>query len=229
MKFLNGYDKVTKAYLDARASVVSISKDKKGQVGVSSYKYATLDALLEAMNDVLIPLGAVISQELVGDQSTLLSLHQAEVSDKNGSRTALFGTSKLGIATSIVHESGQVMVGDTFWFDATIDYMIKSPSAPQGLGIWVTYFKRYALGSFLGIPLDEDTDGVMKGKESGKESKSTNSNNKATPQEAPKERKLSDGTLANPTLHGLYDEWMAEKKTIPSRVELQEFFKSKKK
>ncbi len=222
MKFINGYDKVVKAYVEGRSAVLSIGKDKKGQVGASSYKYATLDAILETMNGVLLPLGAVISQELVGDKDTKIEICVSEVSDKNGSRTALFGTSKLGIVTSIIHESGQVIESETFWFDATFDYMIKSPSAPQGLGIWLTYFKRYALGSFLGIPLDEDTDGAIKTKEKEKSTSQVKANEV-------KERKLADGTLANPTLHGLYDEWMAEKKTIPSRVELQEYFKSKKK
>lgn len=211
MKFLNGYDKVAESYIQARVSVLSIGKDKKGQVGQQSYKYATLDAILEEMNNALLPLGSVLSQELVGNKDSVLTLSQYEVPDKNGVKMVLYGTSKLGVTTSIVHTSGQVMTCDEpLWFDATIDYLTKSPSAPQSLGIWETYFKRYALGAFLGIPLDEDTDGVIK------------------PTIEKVVRKFSDDTIVNESLYALYDEWKAVKKSIPSKLQLQEYYKSKK-
>lgn len=60
---------------------------------------------------------------------------------------------KLGVTTILSHKSGQ-------WVRAFFG-MTPSKSDPQEAGKICTYFRRYALGGFLGIVTEEDTDGEV--------------------------------------------------------------------
>jgi len=60
---------------------------------------------------------------------------------------------QVGVSTTIAHESGQ-------WIKAFFG-MTPAKQDPQELGKIVTYFRRYALGGFLGIVTEEDTDGEV--------------------------------------------------------------------
>ncbi|MAZ96957.1 MAG: hypothetical protein CMP53_05480 [Flavobacteriales bacterium] len=63
-----------------------------------------------------------------------------------------------GLETIIMHESGQCLRSV-----ASLPHMTgnKKMNEAQAVGATITYFRRYALASILGISNDEDTDGVI--------------------------------------------------------------------
>ena len=63
-----------------------------------------------------------------------------------------------GLETIIMHESGQCLRNV-----AALPHMTgnKKMNEAQAVGATITYFRRYALASILGISNDEDTDGVI--------------------------------------------------------------------
>lgn len=62
------------------------------------------------------------------------------------------------LVTSIIHESGESL---------TTSSQLPSIADPQKFASWLTYFKRYHLGSLLGIATDEDVDAAGVDDESG--------------------------------------------------------------
>jgi hypothetical protein len=102
-----------------------------------SYSYADLPSIIDMTKPILARYGLAIIQTLVGDGE------------------------KVGIKTLLVHDSGQV-IGDR---SEDILYLPKSDiqgSSVQGMGASVTYGRRYAICSMLGISADEDTDAAEK-------------------------------------------------------------------
>jgi len=63
-----------------------------------------------------------------------------------------------GVYTILMHESGE-WIGDTFKIEPTDG---KGTNGAQEMGIAITYSRRYAYASILGLVTDEDTDGVRK-------------------------------------------------------------------
>lgn len=70
---------------------------------------------------------------------------------KNGLAVTQLTTGEGGVTTILLHESGQY-IGDTLTLKAVKD-------DPQGHGSAITYARRYAYASILGIVSDEDDDG----------------------------------------------------------------------
>lgn len=70
---------------------------------------------------------------------------------KNGLAVTQLVTGEGGVTTLLLHDSGQ-FIGDTLTLKATKD-------DPQGHGSAITYARRYAYASILGIVSDEDDDG----------------------------------------------------------------------
>jgi hypothetical protein len=95
------------------------------------YKYATLDQILQIVRPVLSANGLAVMQHLEGGENGHVS-----------------------VKTVILHESGQTM-------ESTMSMPIsakKGLSAEQNVGAAVSYARRYALQSCLGLMAEEDTD-----------------------------------------------------------------------
>lgn len=70
---------------------------------------------------------------------------------ENGLSFVQFPTGQSGLETMLMHTSGE-------WISATYE-MKPVKNDPQGLGSAITYQRRYALGSILGLSTDDDDDG----------------------------------------------------------------------
>ncbi len=94
-------------------------------------KYASLGSIIEAAKPILAENGLSVSQLMIG------------------------GGDHIGVSTVLLHSSGE-------WIESTVVMPIndeKGKSAAQAAGSVVTYLRRYALASILGIYADDDTDG----------------------------------------------------------------------
>lgn len=86
--------------------------------------------------------------------ASLTNIQQAvkEPLEKAGLVYAQFPDGAHGLTTIIIHsESGE-------WIEATSE-MTPTKNDPQGQGSAITYQRRYALASALGLTVDEDDDG----------------------------------------------------------------------
>ena len=92
-------------------------------------KYATLNSVMDSCRDALLSNGIWLCQYPVPAESGYL-----------------------GLVTKLTHaESGQ-------WQSSLAVVPLPKPD-PQGVGISMTYMRRYALSAMLGIVTEEDTDG----------------------------------------------------------------------
>ena len=70
---------------------------------------------------------------------------------KNGLSFVQFPTDQFGLVTRLMHNSGE-------WLEA--EYVMQpTKNTPQEIGSCITYMRRYALGSILGLNIDDDDDG----------------------------------------------------------------------
>ncbi len=93
--------------------------------------YATLNSIMDSCRDALLQNGIWMTQCPVPAES-----------------------GHLGLMTKLIHaESGQ-------WQSSLAIVPLPKPD-PQGVGISMTYIRRYALSAMLGIVTEEDTDGEM--------------------------------------------------------------------
>ena len=130
-------DKISAALAKAQAKIQSPSKDKTVKVSGTSksgksfnynFKYATLDAVIDAVR------GPLTSNEMWFYQSV-----------EGGN-----------MVTTLTHSSGQTIVSQ-LPMPAPVENREK-PETPQELGSLLTYFKRYGLCAALGITAEEDDD-----------------------------------------------------------------------
>jgi hypothetical protein len=109
----------------------ALGKDATGQIGQRSYKYLTLDKLIEATKPILQAHGLTISQWPTyierGDEAALPALE-----------------------TKLHHVDGGA------WQMKMPLYL--ADKSMQGLGAAITYARRYAWAAVLGIAAEEDTD-----------------------------------------------------------------------
>jgi len=99
--------------------------------------YATLNSVMDSCRDALLTNGIWLTQYPVPAES-----------------------GHLGLVTKLVHaESGQ--------WQSSHAVVPLPKNDPQGLGIAMTYIRRYAIAAMLGIVTEEDTDGNLP-KDSGK-------------------------------------------------------------
>lgn len=101
----------------------------------AGFRYMTLDALIAATRPILTEHGLAIMQ-----WPTTITRK-----DDNGNEHVA-----PGLATNLVHESGES------WKDTMPLYL--TDKTMQGLGAAITYARRYAWASALGIAAEEDTD-----------------------------------------------------------------------
>jgi len=129
MKTSDSVSEIIKALIAAQKEIQHPSKNKVNPHFKN--KYADLLAVIEAAAPVLNKHGILLSQT-------------TRVYNNNAPYDVL-------LYTTLMHESGQYIESEY--------PVIPEKQNPQGWGIALTYAKRYALSSILGMAADEDTDG----------------------------------------------------------------------
>lgn len=131
---------LAKALSAAKLEFGHVEKDRKGQVGGGSYRYATLESALRATTAALSAHGLAVSQE-VGDLSDLM----------------------IRVDTLLLHESGQYLLTTGC---APIEQSVsrsgsRTLSDVQEAGKTSTYLRRYQYCAILGITAEEDDDAAL--------------------------------------------------------------------
>lgn len=110
-----------------------IGKDADGQIGSRAYRYLTLDKLIAETRPILQKHGLAIMQHPTMERR-----------DGEGFVPSL--------ATTLIHGAS----GESF---GNVMPLYLTDKTMQGLGAAITYARRYAWQSILGIAAEEDTDG----------------------------------------------------------------------
>jgi hypothetical protein len=121
--------KVLKAVHNVQQALEVIGRTEKADAGKYSYKYASMATIWNELKPLLKKEGFTIIQS---------------PSSGNGTQFGDF------LTTTIYHESGE--------FLTTTSRLIITRDDPQGYGSAITYARRYALVSMLGIVTDDDND-----------------------------------------------------------------------
>jgi hypothetical protein len=119
-----------KGLIEARSDIKSVPKNKQGY----GYKYATLDSIIDMLDDALPKHGLGYSQwvTMQNDKQALL--------------------------TRVFHISGEWMEDVVEMTDTELS---GKANATQQAGASITYYRRYALSAIFGIASDEDVDGMV--------------------------------------------------------------------
>ena len=126
----------------------ALGKDADGQIGQRSYRYLTLDKLIAETRPILQAHGLALMQFPSMQQSGdhVVPILVTRLTHKSADAT-LFTSSATGLSNTI---------------SESIEYAMPlylSEKTMQGLGAAITYARRYAWQSVLGIAAEEDTDG----------------------------------------------------------------------
>lgn len=132
------YKNIYSAIIKMRTEIAPIARTRTASMGKYSYRYATLDSVIELLNVVLPKYGLGCVQT---------------IGTTDGRQT---------LTTRIIHESGE-WIEDTLALPQVRGDSGKNEN--QELGASITYFKRYALSAMFGIATDDDTDGVAEVRE----------------------------------------------------------------
>ena len=122
---------VAKDLIELVNSITGLKKSK-------SVNYRTKNGIT-AFN--YVPLDDILSKI---KENNNFALMQPIGTDENG---------RIGVKCVLIHKSGHVIESDTYPFQ------LMQNSKIQDEGAEITYRKRYALGAFLGISTEDDTDG----------------------------------------------------------------------
>jgi hypothetical protein len=126
---MNNNLKVLKAIHNVQQALEVIGRTEKADVGKYSYKYASMSTIWNELKPLLKREGLTIIQA---------------PSSTDGQAHGDF------LTTGIYHESGEFMT--------TTSRLVITRDDPQGYGSAITYARRYALVSMLGIITDDDND-----------------------------------------------------------------------
>lgn len=121
-----------KAMVEAAPEITAIPKTKQSNGQKFSYKYATLDGLIDMLRQVLPKHGLWFMQMPTTCEDSIELI------------TRVFHTSGEWIEESISFGKTELQGGG---------------NDTQKMGASITYFRRYALASVFGVAADEDTDG----------------------------------------------------------------------
>ena len=122
---------IAKDLIELVNSITGLKKSK-------SVNYRTKNGIT-AFN--YVPLDDILSKI---KENNNFALMQPIGTDENG---------RIGVKCVLIHKSGHVIESDTYPFQ------LMQNSKIQDEGAEITYRKRYALGAFLGISTEDDTDG----------------------------------------------------------------------
>lgn len=130
--FENINPEVAKDLIELVNSISGLEKTK-------SVNYPTKKGGITSFN--YVPLDDILSKT---KENNNFALMQPIGTDENG---------RTGVKCVLIHKSGHVIETDTYPFQ------LSNNTDLQAEGAEITYRKRYALGAFLGMSTEEDTDG----------------------------------------------------------------------
>lgn len=130
--FENINPEVAKDLIELVNSISGLEKTK-------SVNYPTKKGGITSFN--YVPLNDILSKT---KENNNFALMQPIGTDENG---------RTGVKCVLIHKSGHVIETDTYPFQ------LSNNTDLQAEGAEITYRKRYALGAFLGMSTEEDTDG----------------------------------------------------------------------
>ena len=120
-----------KAMVEAAPEITAIPKTKQSNGQKFSYKYATLDGLIDMLRQVL-------------PKHDLWFMQMPTTCEDS-----------IELITRVYHTSGE-WIEESIIFGKT---ELQGGNDTQKIGASITYFRRYALASVFGVAADEDTDG----------------------------------------------------------------------
>lgn len=129
MRTSKEFDQVIQAIHNVQQGVENITRSSTADTGKFSYKYADMPTIWNA-----------IKGKLKSEKLTVVQSPTSHAQDMMGDF----------LNTTIYHSSGQ-------WISDTMR-LISNRDDAQGVGAAITYAKRYALTSMLGLVTDEDND-----------------------------------------------------------------------
>ena len=140
-----------KALIEVQGKMPSIKMNSKNPMFNS--KYADLGAVIETSKPLLQENGLAISQFVTSKE---VQIEEEEEGQQSSTKLRVKKTEVLiGVTTILAHSSGEYME-DTVYMPLTKS---KGVNPTQQAGINVTYLRRYAWASILGMYADEDVDG----------------------------------------------------------------------
>lgn len=116
---------------------------------------------------------------------------------------------QVGLRTVLLHSSGQ-SIEDTFFMP------VKDATNPQAVGSALTYARRYALMSIVGIAPEDDDGNAAKGKPAAPEAKATTDWAKASSDMLEKAKATKDGAA----LRGMYSQVRNSQMPEPGKTAL---------
>ena len=119
--------------------LIELVNSISGHEKTKSVNYPTKKGGITSFN--YVPLDDILSKT---KENNNFALMQPIGTDENG---------RTGVKCVLIHKSGHVIETDTYPFQ------LSNNTDLQAEGAEITYRKRYALGAFLGMSTDEDTDG----------------------------------------------------------------------
>lgn len=117
------------AFVKLQQDLPKIGKDKTAKAGAYSYKYASLNSILDAVTPAIHKHGFALRQAIISLED----------------RTVL--------KTELLHKDGGIIDGGQYLLS------VRDANDPQAMGSAITYARRYALTALLGIAPDDDDDG----------------------------------------------------------------------
>lgn len=126
---------LSKALIECAPEITSVAKSREAKTTKFTYRYATLDGVIDILRAVLPKHGLWFVQMPETDEG------------------------RMYLRTRVIHTSGE-WIEFAFAFDKTEGGGGVANEA-QKIGISITYFRRYILSSIFGIAADDDTDGVQ--------------------------------------------------------------------
>jgi len=145
--------KILEALSDFQQEVPVILKDTSGY----NYKYADLPAIDEVIKPLLKKHGLGVLQPLSninGTQAIKTIIYHKESGETLADITPLPQTKIEKIVAKKTGKDGQITSSEKF-----VVCGFEQMSEPQARGSIITYYRRYALSSFLGLITDKDPDG----------------------------------------------------------------------
>ncbi len=137
-----------KALANFQQEVPVILKDTSGY----GYKYADLPAIFEKINPLLQKHGLGFAQPIVGTKIKTILFH-IESGETLESETDM-------PVESLIYEEVTKTDKKGVEFKANVIKGFEGMNRAQAIGSLITYFRRYAISSLLGLVTDKDTDGT---------------------------------------------------------------------
>lgn len=140
MRYSESLSNIAAALAKVQAEIKNPIKDQVNKGVQGAPKYANLeDTLQDYVRPICSKYGISIFQSIKSDE-----------------------TDRVGIATTLLHESGEFIESDFVYCKVVIP--TNSSGKPiltegQATGVCITYLRRYSLNAALGINGDKDTDG----------------------------------------------------------------------